>query len=208
MIMLVTLFVKGFMLGLSIALTLSPLNFLIAYITLHRGRVAGFFASLGASSIDAFYGLIAGFGITTLSNFMIQQQNILPLLGGCFLSYLGIKIVLFSHAPQKTLITKNNDLLLAYLTTLLLALTNPLTILSLISIFSNMGVSQATHTYGSAMTLIGGIFAGSLLLRGLLNHILEITAQHISGQTNLMTQKVIGIIITGFGLFTFFNFFV
>ena len=48
---------------------------------------------LGASA-DAVYGLIAGLGLTFITNFFIGHQFWVHLAGGAFLCYLGIKIAI------------------------------------------------------------------------------------------------------------------
>lgn len=60
---------------------------------------------LGATSADAVYGFIAGFGLTSISSFLINYQISIKFLGGVFLIYLGIKICL-SKPPDK--IIQNN----------------------------------------------------------------------------------------------------
>ena len=59
--------------------------------TLAEGRLAGFMTGLGAACADALYGAIAGFGLTAISGFLIEQEFWMRLFGGAFLIYLGVK---------------------------------------------------------------------------------------------------------------------
>lgn len=45
-------------------------------------------SGFGAALADSVYGLIAGFGLTALSSFLLAQQFWIRLIGGLFLLYL------------------------------------------------------------------------------------------------------------------------
>src|SRR5262245_37365992 len=96
----VSVFLSGFGLGFSIAAPVGPIGLLCIRRTLHEGRLAGLLSGLGAATADAFYGCIAGFGLTLISNFLIGQKFWLGLIGGLFLGYLGIKTFLSQPATQ------------------------------------------------------------------------------------------------------------
>ena len=85
------LLIKGVIIGFSIAAPVGPIGVLCIRRTLAEGRLSGFLSGLGAATADATYGMIAAFGLTTISNFLIGQQIWLRLIGGLFLCYLGIK---------------------------------------------------------------------------------------------------------------------
>jgi threonine/homoserine/homoserine lactone efflux protein len=82
---------KGFVIGVSIAAPIGPISMLCIRRTLAEGRLFGIVSGLGGASADAVFGCIAGFGLTFISNIMIDQQAWLRLIGGVFLCYLGIK---------------------------------------------------------------------------------------------------------------------
>jgi threonine/homoserine/homoserine lactone efflux protein len=121
----------------------------------------GLATGLGAATADAAYGCVAGFGLTTVSNFLVGQQFWLGLIGGIFLCYLGAS-TLVSRPPERSADGKANGLLSAYLSTLLLTLTNPATILSFVAVFAGFGLS-ASRDYLLASKLVLGVFVGSAL---------------------------------------------
>ena len=57
-----TYFIKGFIIGLSIAAPVGPIGVLTIKRTLTEGRRSGFVTGLGAAFADATYGAVAGFG--------------------------------------------------------------------------------------------------------------------------------------------------
>ena len=96
----ISFFIRGLLIGLSIAAAVGPISILCIQRTLERGRLYGLVSGLGAATADAFYGSIAAFGLTIISTFFISQHLWIRLLGGIFLLYLGIKI--FMTRPAET----------------------------------------------------------------------------------------------------------
>ncbi len=157
-----TLLLKGFLIGFSIAATVGPIGVLCIQRTLTRGRLYGFVSGLGAASADAIYGAIAAFGLTFITQLLVGQQFWIRLIGGLFLLYLGLK-TLFSKPAERAATAKSGGLLNAYVSTLFLTLTNPLTILSFIAIFAGVGLGGASRNYLSAVLTVLGVFLGSAL---------------------------------------------
>ena len=165
-------FLRGLLIGFSIAAPVGPIGVLCIRRTLAEGRSAGLVSGLGAATADAFYGSLAGFGLTLVADFLVSQQTWLRLVGGLFLLYLGVKTFLSQPAsePGQPAGAKTRGLWGAYLSTLLLTLTNPLTILSFAAIFAGLGLADTGGNSLSAVLLVLGVFCGSaswwLLLSG------------------------------------------
>src|SRR5580765_8151140 len=96
---MVTLFLKGLIIGFAIAAPVGPIGILCTQRSLHDGFKIGLMTGLGAALADGTYGLIAGFGLTALSSLLIAQQFWIRVIGGLFLLYLGIKLIL---SPART----------------------------------------------------------------------------------------------------------
>ncbi len=192
--------IKGFIIGLSIAVPVGPIGVLCIRRTLTQGRMVGFLAGLGAATADALYGAIAGFGLTFLVNFIIGKQIWLRLIGGGLLCILGAKTFLSKPAEQGTCV-EGNSLWNAYLTTFFLTLTNPMTILFFAAVFAGLGVGSTGDSYVSAGILVSGIFTGSAMwwlvlcgFTGLLQELLNLKRLQ-------WLNRISGLIILGFGLF-------
>ncbi|MGB6836560.1 MAG: LysE family transporter, partial [Dehalococcoidia bacterium] len=85
---------KGVVIGFAIAAPVGPIGVLCIRTTLAEGRVAGLVTGLGAASADAIYGSIAAFGVTFVSEALIEQEEWFRLVGGLFLCYLGLRALL------------------------------------------------------------------------------------------------------------------
>jgi threonine/homoserine/homoserine lactone efflux protein len=162
-------FLRGLVIGFSIAAVVGPIGMLCIQRTLQNGFFSGLVTGLGAATADGIYGSIAASGLTVISTLLFNQQHWIRLSGGLFLGYLGIKAILRRPAervapgPGKSLPT-------AYISTLLLTLTNPLTILSFATVFAGLGVGTAGQNGWPAALVTAGVFCGScswwLLLSG------------------------------------------
>jgi threonine/homoserine/homoserine lactone efflux protein len=86
------LFIDSLIIGVSIAAPVGPIGVLCIRRTLAHGRRIGLVSGLGAASADAIYGLIAAFGLTIVTNFLLDDRTSLwlRLIGGAFLVYLGV----------------------------------------------------------------------------------------------------------------------
>ena len=193
-------FIRGLLIGLSIAATVGPMSFLCIQRTLLRGQLYGFVSGLGIATADAVYGSIAAFGLTLISNFLVSEQTWIRLIGGLFLIYLGIKTIVSRPAERAAPATTNGHLG-AYASTFLLTLTNPLTILSFAAIFAGIGVGGANKSIVSASAVVLGVFAGSTLWWIILTGAISLLRSKFTPQWLLWINRVSGVIITLFGVF-------
>ncbi|OLE56687.1 MAG: lysine transporter LysE [Cyanobacteria bacterium 13_1_40CM_2_61_4] len=195
--------VRGLIIGFSIAAPVGPIGVLCIQRTLARGRIYGLLSGLGAATADGTYGLIAGFGLTFISSFLIGQQLWIRLIGGTFLLYLGLRTILSKPAqPERAQGTtaKGENLLAAYVSTLFLTLTNPLTILSFVAIFAGIGVGGANRSYTSAAVLVLGVFLGSALWWVILSSGVSILRTKLNTQVGRWVNRISGAIIITFGV--------
>jgi threonine/homoserine/homoserine lactone efflux protein len=193
-------FLRGLIIGFSIAAPVGPIGVLCIRRTLANGRASGLISGLGAATADAIYGSIAGFGLTFISSLLIRQQGWLRLVGGTFLCYLGLK-TFFARPAEQPALAKGNDLLSAYASTFFLTLTNPMTILSFAAIFAGLGVGSASGNYFSAGILVLGVFIGSALWWLILSSGVGMIWKKFNSLGLRWINRISGIIITAFGLF-------
>ncbi len=196
----ISLFLRGLLIGLSIAAPVGPIGVLCIRRTLSDGRATGLVSGLGAATADALFGCVAGFGLTFISGALLAQQFWFRLIGGLFLGYLGVKTLL-SRPAEVAATVQGKGLLGAYTSTLFLTLTNPLTIFAFAAIYAGLG--GAAGDYSAALTLIAGVFAGSALWWLLLSGGVSLFRTKFSSRSLLWVNRVSGVVIVGFALFTF-----
>src|SRR5262249_41091676 len=93
--------IKGAIVGVVIALPLGPVGVLCVRRTLFGGPSSGFVSGLGAATADSLFGVIAGFGLTIVRDFLLGYQDWLGVGGGVFLLVVGIRAL--ARAPEAEL---------------------------------------------------------------------------------------------------------
>jgi threonine/homoserine/homoserine lactone efflux protein len=195
----INFFLRGMIIGFSIAAPVGPIGILCIRRTLAEGPTSGLISGLGAATADAIYGFIAGFGLTFISNLLISQQIWLRLIGGGFLCYLGIRTFITSPVKQSSSL-KERGLLDAYISTFFLTLTNPMTILSFMAIFAGLGVGSSGQGYIPAGLLVVGVFIGSGLWWLLLSNGVGLLGKKFNLARLRWTNRISGIVIIAFGI--------
>jgi threonine/homoserine/homoserine lactone efflux protein len=195
---------KGILLGLSIAIPVGPIGLLCIRRTLAYGQLNGLASGLGAATADGLYGLIGAFGLTVISELLVEQAGWLRLIGGLFLCYLGVTTFLSKPAEAKPAETaariSSQGLAGAYASTLALTLTNPATILSFIAIFAGLGIAESgTDRLAAGMTVVG-VFLGSALWWLMLSWGVNLFRTSFSPKRLRWLNRLAGVAIFAFGV--------
>src|ERR1035437_5421567 len=130
---------KGFVAGLAIAVPVGPVNVLCASRTLSKGRLSGLISGFGAATADALYGAIAGFSITFLIEFLEREEFWIRVIGGLLLVAIGV-MYFRKPAQAPNLPAGSGTAQSDYVSTLLLTLTNPTTVLSFLAVLAGLGM--------------------------------------------------------------------
>jgi threonine/homoserine/homoserine lactone efflux protein len=150
-------FLKGILIGFAMAVPVGPIGIMCIRKTLTEGRLRGMVIGLGAATADLFYGTVAAFGLTVISDTLDSQRIWIRLVGGALLLFLGIKTFRAQPADPKLHIV-SSGVLRSYLTTIFLTLTNPLTIFAFIAIFAALGLEEGL-SFISASFLVSGVLS-------------------------------------------------
>ena len=154
---------KGVVVGLIIAVPAGPVGVLCIRRTIFNGRFAGFISGIGAATADAIFGIIAGFGLTFVSDLLLDYQQWLRIGGAGFLLLVGIRAFTAEPLAQAKPERDPETLLAFFASTFALTLTNPITILAFLAIFASIGFTGEEATLGGAAILVLGVWLGSLL---------------------------------------------
>ncbi|HSW53512.1 MAG TPA: LysE family transporter [Ignavibacteriaceae bacterium] len=156
-----TFFLKGIAIGFIMAIPVGPIGIMCIRKTLTEGRLSGLIVGLGAATADLFYGCVAVFGITVISDTLSNQRIWIRIVGGALLLFLGIKTFRAQPKDQKLKISGSGRLR-SYFTVVVLTLTNPLTIFAFIAVFAALGLGDGLSFF-SAVVLVAGVFIGACL---------------------------------------------
>ena len=194
----IALFLRGLVIGFSIAAPVGPIGILCIRRTLADGRMAGLLSGLGAATADALYGCVAGFGLTVVSSFLVDQRAWIQLIGGLFLLLLGVK-TLKSRPAENPASASGSGLAASYASTFFLTLTNPMTILAFAGIFAALGVVNTGGDLSAAALLVLGVFLGSAAWWLILSGGVGLVREKLNPGILRWVNRLSGVILVVFG---------
>ena len=150
---------RGFVLGFTIAAAVGPISLLVIRRTLAEGQRYGLVSGLGVATADATYGAIAAFGLSAITDVLVNARQVLGLVGGVFLLWLAWRTIRSAPTEAATVTTARRGYAGAYLSILGLTLANPMTILSFGALFAGLGVTSGAT--GDAALVVLGVLLGS-----------------------------------------------
>lgn len=196
---MITIFIKGFGIGFVVAAIVGPIALLCIRRTLSEGQAVGLAVGLGAAIADVVFAVIAGLGLTLISDFLTSYQVLLRVLGGIFLLYLGIK-TFFEKPVQKVASVDATGLIGTTLSTFFLTLTNPVTIFSFTGIFVGLGIAPEATSMVPVALLASGVFLGCMTWWTILTSFLRLFHARMNHTTLLIINRSSGALIALFGL--------
>ena len=162
--MLMSLFIKGVIIGLAVSVPLGPIGILIIQRTVNKDRISGFLSGMGATITDVIYAVVAGFSLTYIIEFIRSHELAFQILGAVMVFAMGMFIFLKNPvADLKKYKRKGSSYFSDILSTFLITFPNPLVVFIFLGIFASSGIVFQMDQPLAAVLLIGGIFVGANL---------------------------------------------
>jgi len=190
---------RGFAIGLAVAIPVGPIALLCMRRTLERGFVIGFGTGLGAAIADLFYASIAAFGISAIEEMLLEYRTALSLVGGVFLLILAARTAWGKSVTEPKIRRSAAGAVSAFVSGFVLTATNPLTVLGFVAIFAGFGVGKGLTDINRVLALVIGVTIGSVLWWGTLNGIIARIRHHFEQRTLHYLNLAAGVIIAAFG---------
>src|SRR5579859_6718491 len=153
-------FIKGLIFGCTLTAIPGPIFFLITQRTLSDGVITGLSCGAGAIIASTIYASLMGVGMSWVLQYMLDYKLWITFFGAFFLIYLGITT--YRQHVSQTIKTTEKGVLSALFSTFLLALVNPITVLSYCVFFASFGNEHQNPADLWAMTI--GIMLGSTMI--------------------------------------------
>ena len=152
---------RGLAIGALISAPMGPIGMLIIQRTLSKGRWPAFFTGIGAALSDLFYCLLAGFGLSFITDVIERHQFALQVFGSIVLIAFGL--YLFRKNPTRSLKTAEvdgrsywGDLISGFF----LTVSNPLILFFIIGLFARFNFIlpeyEIIHYIWAYVTIFGG----------------------------------------------------
>lgn len=193
--------IQGLLVGLSISAPVGPMGLLCIRRTLALGKTGGFLTGLGVATADGLYSSIAAFGISSISTLLQQYALPFRLFSATVLATLGMRIFMNARHPSdwNQALPASRRITL-YLTTLALALSNPLGILFFIAFFAGSGLADTGGSLIASLALISGVILGSLSWWIFLTSCVAVLGRRLPARILLRINQASGMLITLFGV--------
>lgn len=192
-------FLKGILIGFSIAMPVGPIGLLCLRNVLSLGLLCGLVTGLGAACADAFYGALAAFGVAAISSFLEAYGIYIKLIGAIFLCFLGLT-TFFAQAAEFESQKICSTPFRAFLATFFLTLTNPMTILSFAGIYAGLGIGVENSSLTEPFVTTAGVFLGSAAWWLILSLVASILREKMTAKSSQWLNKISGSMLCGFGV--------
>jgi len=190
----ISLFFKGFLVGLIISAPIGPVGALCIQRTMTSGRLSGILSGFGAAVGDSIFAVIAALGITFISGFLNEKEVWFRVVGGIILLYFGLRVYLSKQGDYSEQVSEVNHFG-TFGSALLLTISNPLVILSIIAVFAVLGIVNPAVNYPSTALLILGVFSGAIFLWILTCHILSNYRSKMGQKGVMLVNRITGLFI-------------
>jgi threonine/homoserine/homoserine lactone efflux protein len=198
--MIVQAFLRGIVMGLSIAAPVGPIAVIVIRRTLTDGRLAGLVCGLGCSAALALYGGVVGLGLAAVAGAVLACQTPLLVGGGLFLGYLGVAIARTPGAlPMAASGASWGGLWRAFAATFALTLVNPIVVVYFLATIAADGAAHAAGPSGGAAPLVLGVFAGSALWWAALSGGVGLLRARLEARWLGWANRVSGLVIAALG---------
>ena len=194
-----SLLLKGLIVGFCLAAPVGPIAALCVQRTISKNLVAGLVSGLGAAVADAFYGAVAAFGATIISEFLIAERSWMQRVGGVILIFMGLRLFLTRPVEEKKDVD-GKGLFGDFLSTFLLTLTNPMTFVAFAAVFATMGIGAVRGQPILTAELVIGVLLGSQLWWVILCGGAHALRRHFDFRKLTTMNKATGVFVMGVGV--------
>lgn len=201
--MLPFLLLKGSLIGLSISIPMGPNGMLCLRYSLVKGRAFGLASGLGIALAEASCGAFTAALLASLTVFIESNHAWLQCIGSLFLFYFGILTLRSSQNESKKEVEGSSHFKVFFLM-FLLTLTNPLTLLSFVAIFSAVGIETLENDLIAVGLLSLGVFMGSSAWWVLVSSSSSYFLGKIRSSSAKLINKIVGFAILTISIVSFF----
>jgi threonine/homoserine/homoserine lactone efflux protein len=187
---------SGVGIGFSVAAPIGPIGILCIQRTLTSGLAAGLLTGLGAATVHVAYGAVAAAGLDVIAKPWIDAHSV-PLGVISAILLLG-----FADRTRRTTIaldrrSESDGLCLsrAYLSTIIIGLTNPLTPILFFAALQAFASS-------SSSPMVAGVFLGSASWWIILSGVVAAARTRLNANLLALSSKLAGLSLTALGAFT------
>jgi len=191
---------KGLVIGILVAAPLGPVGLLCMHRVLaERRRRAGIISGIGSAAADTLYACVAIWFMSYATRLIGSHPLAVSLIGGVVLFGIGVRL-LRSRPHDQADPDQRGTLWSHFLSAFFLTLVNPVTVFVLAVLFAVWGPRQGEHALLNRLTLIGGVFGGSVIWFTSLSLLVGMVRLHMTPDRLRWVNVLTGLTMMLFGV--------
>lgn len=195
-----SLLLKGILIGLLFGVPVRAVGAMTVQRTWEHGIRAGFLTGMGSSVADCIYAGIGAFGLTMVSDFLLEYQTVIHLVGGAIVLLMGTRLLFRKgEAAGVPAVSGKWKMLLS---SFAVGITNPAAILTFLFAFSWFGIAESSAS-GSGWLVVVGVFIGTYLWWGGLSAAVALARKKKKTGSFQKMNRIFGVVLSVFGLIVF-----
>jgi threonine/homoserine/homoserine lactone efflux protein len=187
----------GVLLGLSVAVPVGPVSLLCVQRSLVTGSRGGIASGLGAATAHGAFALLALLGADAAALSLAEWRATIRLASAAVLIALGLRTAFRRPASDTAASVQSPSA--AYLSTMLLALSNPLTILPYLAIAA-ASIAGGTPAMPGSLWAVPGVMLGATLWYCVLSVCTALLRERLGSVVISKLNAVAGACLVGFGI--------
>lgn len=191
---------KGILIGLIFGVPVGAMGAMTVQRTWEHGIRAGLLTGMGSSVADCIYAGIGAFGLTMVSDFLLEYRTAIHLAGGTIVLLMGIRLLLRKGEEAEVPAVSGEWKML--LSSFAVGITNPAAILTFLFAFSWFGIAEESAS-GKGWLVVLGVFLGTYLWWGGLSLAVALTRKKKRTGSFQKMNRIFGTILSLFGILVF-----
>lgn len=195
-----SLLLKGILIGLLFGVPVGAVGAMTVQRAWEHGIRAGLLTGMGSSVADCIYAGIGAFGLTMVSDFLLEYQTVIHLVGGAIVLLMGTRLLFRKgEAAEVPAVSGKWKMLLS---SFAVGITNPAAILTFLFAFSWFGIAESSAS-GSGWLVVVGVFIGTYLWWGGLSVAVALARKKKKTGSFQKMNRIFGVVLSVFGLIVF-----
>lgn len=195
-----SLLLKGILIGLLFGVPVGAVGAMTVQRTWEHGIRAGLLTGMGSSVADCIYAGIGAFGLTMVSDFLLEYQTVIHLVGGAIVLLMGIRL-LFRKGEEAEIPAVSGRWKM-FLSSFAVGITNPAAILTFLFAFSWFGITEG-NTSGNGWLVVLGVLIGTYLWWGGLSAAVALARKRKKMGSFQKMNRIFGTVLSLFGILVF-----
>ena len=182
--------------GIVLSAPMGPTGVFIVQRTMEKGRKSGLYTGIGAAASDLFYCLLAGLGLSFVTDFITAHQDLFQIAGSIVLIIFAIYLIMRQTVNN---VKHDEEVKINYfhdaVTGFALTMSNPLIIFLIFPLFARFGFPSSEYKFYHYIIGYAFIVVGALLWWMAITYLVDKFRAKFNINSMTWINRIIGSII-------------